>query len=324
VIGCAGEVPDEVPTVGCLSIAATEPLRVIAPAEVLPRSQLRVVSGVEGRLLVLPPPAGTRLHKGDLIARLDPAPFEAEVQRQRALFQEVEADVRRLRGLGPESLREPLDAEALDRRLQTARERLLAAERHLRQSRIESPVSGRISAVLIGEERLVAAGTTIVELVDEHRLDFTFSPSGDLAEAVAELDGRELGVRLACRVQTPAGWLPAAAVAWQDGRLQVRLESDVPLDWAEEMPIEVVMAVRQAPWLPVSAVSAVGGEPWVWLALPQPPSDRTRAERFPLRIGRIEGGRVLVLEGLAVGDRVILEVPPDLEPGDPVIALTEE
>jgi multidrug efflux system membrane fusion protein len=128
---------------------------------------------------------GALVNRGDLLFRIDPRPFEAEVDRLAAELVRARAGAARSVAERDRAVRlaaeDAISAEEHDRRVSTAEEAaaqvsaveatLRAAELNLEFTRVTAPISGRVGQAIVTEGNLVSSGpaaptllTTVVSL----------------------------------------------------------------------------------------------------------------------------------------------------------------
>ena len=264
-------------------------------AELLTRPGARLAKG--SRVLVLRSPELARLRSEWLGARARRAKADADLARERRLFQ-AEA------GSGRE---------------------LEAAE-----SEAETAAAGEEAARLAIEARGLApasVGSTVVLRAPKAGVVVTLGALlGESVEAGRELARLQAGAAALAKVElpppAPAAWSPGAAteVRRSDGkrwparvegapavlsedtrRLEFRLRlsgGDLPLPGT---PLEARVVLAEAPILPQSAVQQVEGTWGVFVR------DGDEAEFRPVRRGAELGGDVMILDGVRPGEIVAAE-----------------
>ena len=163
-------------------VIATGVIRPVVGAEI------NVGSRVSGIVDSLPVKVGDTVEAGDLLAQIDPTPFEAlvaqataEVQLSLAEIALAESTLRRRQDLSADGYSSETDLEAAVRDLNVERARLALNEARLRSaqidlgySKITAPIRGVISDVTTREGETVAANfaaPTFVSIVDLDRLE---------------------------------------------------------------------------------------------------------------------------------------------------------
>ncbi|MBP7934727.1 MAG: efflux RND transporter periplasmic adaptor subunit [Phycisphaerae bacterium] len=176
-----------------LQVEAQKPTRrpithvVTAPGTIQPVVEVEISSQVVGRVLKLPVKEGEAVKKGDLLAKLDAADYEARVrsaearvQRLKAAIRQVSADLekadrddKRYKNLiasDAASIDERENVATILSRLQAARDMaqqesieaqgaLDAAQEDLRRTSIISPIDGVVAQILAEEGEVLIPGT---------------------------------------------------------------------------------------------------------------------------------------------------------------------
>jgi len=283
-------------------------------------------------ILDMPARSGERVQRGGLLARLDDEELRREQARLEAAAQSIEAELslarkqlerrRRLFAASAAS-REQLD-EALSRlaSLEASREEnrqaILAAQSRLEDTRITAPFDGVVGQLFALPGDLAAPGRGLLELVDTSRLKAVFSlPQQDLSRG-AQSTRAQIHVPAKHRVLEgrvnrvhPSLQLPgrgALAEVFLHGEVEDLLPGmDVVVRLLTDQRSEVLA-------IPVEALHGGDGEAHVFVL------HEGTALRRPVAEGPQFQGRVVIEEGLAVGDAVILTPHPGLADGRSVIA----
>ncbi|MFC6440799.1 efflux RND transporter periplasmic adaptor subunit [Bowmanella sp. JS7-9] len=142
------------------------------PSEVSAVKTVDVRFEVTGRLIEEHLRAGTQVKKGDLLARLDPEPFERKVKEEQTRVAQADRELARVKSLVSQGL---LPQSALDS-AQTADELAVLALSKARQdldySRLHAPFDGQIAERLVDNDSYVRAGDTIARLQDRSQIYF--------------------------------------------------------------------------------------------------------------------------------------------------------
>jgi HlyD family secretion protein len=163
-------------------VIATGVIRPVVGAEI------NVGSRVSGIVRNLPVKVGDTVEAGDLLAELDPTPFqavvaqaEAEILLARAEIELAESNLKRKQNLASQGYSPEADLQTALRDLNVARARLAlnqakldAAKIDLGYTRITAPIKGVIADVTTREGETVAANfaaPTFVSIVDLDRLE---------------------------------------------------------------------------------------------------------------------------------------------------------
>lgn len=177
--------------------------------------------------------------------------------------------------------------------------------------RVTSPVAGRVLAVPDRSERVVAAGTPILEIGDASALEIVIDVlSTDAVEIVpgAEVEIAEWGGErvLAGRVRTvgPAGFTRISALGVEEQRVNVVIDLVEPMpSLGDGFRVEARVVVWAADSVLTVPASAVVRDPVGWTVFTVV---NGRAGAARVEIGHRTSGRVEIVSGVQEGTRVIL------------------
>ncbi|MEZ5565886.1 MAG: efflux RND transporter periplasmic adaptor subunit [Gammaproteobacteria bacterium] len=307
------------------TVLATGILRLRVGGEVRIGAQL---SGIVDKLNVV---VGSKIHKGDVIARIDARGLEARLAQARAqtvvMEQELkraEIELARSQRLDRERLVARTDVE--DRalavnearaRLEKARRDAAVVETDLNYAVIRSPITGTVASVSTQEGETVAASfntptfATVIEdgaleliaLVDETDIGSVAigNPVTFTVEAYPARDFSGHVERVA-----PRGTIISGVVNFE---VMVRIESPVDLlkpDMTANVSIRTTE--REATVLPTAAVHRDDEGRYVYV------ETDGQIERRPVSAGAREGGFIEIRQGVAATDRVLLRPVPAARP----------
>ncbi len=293
---------------------------------------------------------GARVAKGDLLFRIDPLPFEVALAEAKGQLARAHADaVRAEQDLArAEVLFESgvVSSEVIDQRraarnataasAEAAQATVRAAELGLSYANVRAPVAGRMGRALVDIGNLVGESgqdTILAELVQEDPIHIYFAApegealpksGGDPSGPSASASPAPIPVRIVLGDGTSyphEGVVDyvAPTVDATLGTLAVRAR--VPNPEGALRPGQFVRVVARFPDVPTAvlipqrAVLDEQGGSYVLLV-----SKDDTVERRPIRPGRMVDGRQEVLEGLAGGERVIVDGVQGVRPGDAVRA----
>ncbi len=300
-------------------------------------------SQVDGQLQRLHYTEGQAVSRGQLLAEIDPRPYqtalaaaEGELARVEALLGNAEIDLRRYRQLARQEAvaGQQLDtAEAQARSYAAQRQRLAAgvadARRLLAQTRIQAPHDGRIGfrRVDAGNHVRAADANGLATLVQTRPISALFSISethldllrqaqaqaGDAALQVQAWDADERRLIALGTLQALDNQIHAAS-----GTVKLRAlfeNADEALFPNQFVNIRLALA-RQEDVLsiPTAAVQYGADGAFVFVI-----DDDQRATRRDLTLGRANAGRVEVRSGLAAAERVVVEGVDRLHDGRDVL-----
>lgn len=333
-------------TVAPETIAITNEL----PGRIAPTRISEVRPRVAGIVIERVFKQGSFVKQGDLLFRIDPAPFQVRVDSATASLRR--ADATKLQASQMAERQKALRARAVasdqvyenavaalaqaDADVAAARAGLAAAQLDLQYSEVRAPISGRIGRALITEGALVSATGTeslaTIQQLDPIYADFTQSANQLLAlrQAAKAQGGAQPGQEQAsARLIFDDGTKYAregkllfseAAVDSTTGQVTLRAEFSNPDD--DLLPgmyirVEIVQGEqRNAIVVPQRAVQRdSGGQAQVYVV-----GAEDRAELRNIAVGQGVGDRWVIDQGLKSGDRVVVEGFQTLSPGATVAA----
>ncbi len=294
---------------------------------VTPLRTVTVRSRVEGELLRVAFREGQLVREGELLAEIDPRPFqvqllqaEGQLARDEALLANARVDLERYRTLYEQDsiARQEVDTQAaLVRQYEGAikadRSQVANAKLQLEYARIHAPISGRLGLRLVDPGNIVrptdASGIVVITQVKpiavvfsipQHELPLVLKRSGE--KLPVEAWDRENRQRIATgafltvdnQIDPATGTVKVKAeFANEDGML-------FPNQFVNaRMRVETRRGVVT---IPAAAVQHGAKGRFVYVV----GQDDTVSVR-PVSLGPSEDGRVAVEEGLAAGERVVVD-----------------
>jgi membrane fusion protein, multidrug efflux system len=338
--GAPGGPPRPTPVVAVPARTADVDVYLSALGTVTPLRTVTVRSRVEGQLLRVLFDEGQLVKEGQLLAEIDPRPFqvqllqaEGQMARDRALLENARLDLERYRTLFEQDsiAKQQVDTQAaLVRQYEGAvkvdQSQIDSARLQLAYARIAAPISGRVGLRLVDAGNIVRAGdatgivvitqlapTTVVFTVPQDNLPAVMKrmQSGD--KPPVEAWDRELRTRLASGVLASVDNLVDPATG------TVKLKAQFANDESALFPNQFVNVrvkldtVRDATVIPAAAIQR--GSQGLFVYVVQP--DQTVKLR-PVRLGPVDGQRQAIAEGLAPGDLVVSDGMDRLRDGAPV------
>lgn len=327
----AAAVPPAVVSVAAVERMALSPQRRVS-ASVHSRSDARLAADVGGRVLQLAE-VGSRLRRGEPLARLDTAALELSVREQQARIgrlqveaEQAERQRARLRQLGGAGHVSGLQLDEAEARLASLQAQAREAEAGLSQLRLQieraaprAPFDGVVVERYAAEGELLGAGAPLLRLVDTADLEIRARAPVALAsrlqagtEVTLQVNGREHSLRLGTVV--PVG-----------DEVSRQLELRLPL---AGLDLPVGSAVELA--LPTDAAREVLVVPRDAVVLRREGSHVLRvdaenlAQRVVVEVGDSQGDRIEVRGALKPGDRVIVRGGERLREGQTVAILGEQ
>ncbi|MFL0351510.1 MdtA/MuxA family multidrug efflux RND transporter periplasmic adaptor subunit [Stenotrophomonas lactitubi] len=327
--------------------ASAEPLvlRMKAVGTVTPLHSVVVRSRVDGELMRLHFQEGQQVKAGDLLAQIDPRPYQVKLahaqgtqQQNLAELENAERQLQRYRELQRQnyvSAQELSDQQSKVRQLQGRRLSDQAsvdeARLQLQYTRIVAPVSGRVGLRRLDVGNLVHASDTegLVTLAQTAPISVLFTvPEPELP---ALLDAVQAQPALAVeswdreeRRQLASGTLSSVdnRIDTATGTLKLRAQfdnADQALFPNQFVNVRLQLGERPALLVPDAAVQFGSQGNYVHII-----DKNNKAQRRTVVLGPADDGRVAVRSGLVAGDKVVIEGIDGLEDGTTVEIITEE
>jgi len=210
--------------------------------------------------------------------------------------------------------------------IEALRSSLASLRDDLARTKVSSPVAGTVLNVFHESERVIAAGTPLLEVGDLQRLeveaDFLSEDAAHMSEGMpAEIFGRALGDRVITgRIKRiyPSAFEKISSLGVEQQRVTVAVgfgPGEVPLGDRYRVEVRVVLDERaDALLVPESALFRRGASWHVFVV------EGGRAVERAVKTGLRDGRRREVLDGLAEGETVVAH-PETIEDGVRVEAL---
>jgi membrane fusion protein, multidrug efflux system len=346
----AATAPARPPVAVSIITAAAEDIPIVneLPGRIAPTNIAEVRPRISGLLVKRVFEQGTVVNQGDVLYKIDPAPFELQVQSARATLKRALATQEQAKRTADrqEELQSRKVASAqtrddavaalaqADADVALARAGLAAAELDLHYTDVKAPISGRIGRALITEGALVASTSTeslaVIRQLDPVYADFTQSAK-QLRELRKAMKGGEISVSADGAATVHLFYDDGAAYS-ESGRLllqestvnsntgQITLRGEFPNPDSALLPgmyvrVRIEQGIRHnAIAVPQQAVQRdTAGKARLYVVK----QDGT-LELRPVALGEATGNRWVVESGLAVGEQVVVEGFQKVRPGSKV------
>ena len=308
--------------------------------------EVEVRSRVGGILLRRFYSEGNWVKQGTLLFKIDPAPYEAALNKLKGTLEQEEAqlekakrDEARLKPLFAEnavSRKDYEDAvsarETASARVQTARAGVSEAQLNLDYTSVQAPISGVTGRAEKSEGSLVAAGTdllTRISQVDPIYANFSYSENAMLrfrdevaAKRLSLPPNNEFKVELRL---ADAGTYPSMGkVNFNDFRVQggtgtIQIRAVFPNPKRTLLPGQFVRVVLHGATRPnailIPQQAAMTGPKGKFVYIV---NEGGKVEARVIETGDWEGDQFLVTSGLDPGERVVVSGTMKLQPGAPV------
>jgi multidrug efflux system membrane fusion protein len=312
------------------------PLELKALGTVTAFNTVSVRGRVDGQLVKVPFQEGQRVKAGDVLAVIDPRPYqvtleqaEGTLQENRAQLKNAELDLARYQGLYKEDsiAKQTLDTQQalVDQYRGTIRSNEAAVDQaklNLQFTQIRAPIAGRLGLRQVDVGNLVSSGDTtpLVTITQTQPIAVAFTlPEADLPQVLQQVR--------ADRALSVEAWDRAEQRKLADGRLQsldnqidtttgtVKLKAtfentDEMLFPNQFVNVRLRVDVRRQVVLVPSAALQYGSQgTFVYVV-----RDNKASVRM-VTPGPGDGQRTLIEKGLAAGDQVVLEGTDRLREG---------
>jgi membrane fusion protein, multidrug efflux system len=294
------------------------------PGEVRAWNQATLYSKVAGFVREVLVDKGTRVKKGDLLARLESPETDQQVLGARADVQLKNVQAERARKLRPQGFIAQQDLDNAESALQVSRatlQQLLALQSY---EQVRAPFDGVVTARYVDPGALVAAGTASNQAV-QPLFDFADMRTVRVQVYVGQDDAADIhpGSPVSIALPDDPGHPIEAKITRTaqgiDARTRTMLvEVDVPNEPVRLYPgsyvnVKIRFPGKRTPLVPGEALAWRGDA--VYVAKLDPES-RIRLVR--IQPGEDDGRRVQVLSGLQGGEQVVLNPSAELSDGDKV------
>jgi RND family efflux transporter MFP subunit len=297
--------------------------------EIKPRVEIDVGFRISGKVRERLVDVGTVVAKGDVLARLDDTNelntvriAEASLAAIKAELADAETNEARQRELLARGVGTQQNFDAATRRLRTAQANTSSAETSLKDARerlgytvLHADDAGVITTVGAQAGQVVAVAQMVVRLARAGEKEALFNVAERMFRNVprdppvevsllSDPSIKALGrVREVAPAADPVTRTFAVRIALQDPPEGLRLGSAVVG--------RVLLEAKQVAALPPASLAKDGEKPAVWLFNPANSTVGLRQ----VSVLRYENDRVLISEGLATGDRVVVAGVQKMRPG---------
>jgi membrane fusion protein (multidrug efflux system) len=257
---------------------------------------------------------GARVEAGEVLVELEQAQERAQLALARARLREADLAVKRAASLQRQKLLADAGLDEAEVTQSVARAEVDAAQAALDERVLRAPFAGQVGLRQVSPGAIVESGTIITQLhsVDALRVSFSLPQTEWLLlqqpqqarVQVAGLPGRSWTAKIeadAVALETQSRALP----------LRARIQGEPgPLRPGLAATVTVASQPRQNLSVPEAALLPRGGQQFVYLV-----DEKDQAQRRKVRIGLRKPGFVEILDGLSIGDKVVVRGAERLRPG---------
>lgn len=279
------------------------------------------------RVTALPVDVGQWVKQGQVLLQLDHRTLDSELAQADASLKQAQAaqDLARMnyersaklaaQQLISESSLDELRANRINAEAQTATARAARDAAKLRRdfADLRAPADGLISKRLVQPGQVVSAGTELLRLIRDGRLEWRAELPEDQLTGVAVGNTVELPYAGAVVTGRIRAVTPGVDAQTRTGTLYADLPEPGTLKPGVYVEGRIVTGEGPVLTLPTAAIVQRDGHSYVFTV-----NDKQQAARLRVRAGQAVQGRTAILEGVKAGDRVVVDGAGFLGEGDRV------
>ena len=292
---------------------------------------------VDGQLEQVDFKEGQDVKAGDVLAQIDPRPFQAALDlakatkaKDQAQLENAKLDLQRYQKGGPlANTQQQIDTQAalvkqLEATVQADQANIEAAQVQLDYTTIKAPLSGRTGIALVDQGNIVHAASTtglvVITQLQPIYVQFTL-PQDQLQEVMQQMRASKTPLQVIAQGRDDQRQLATGTLAFVDNQIDVstgsvRLRATFPNESYALWPgqyVNVRLLLKTLPQVvtvPSTAVQRGPSGMYVYVVKP----DSTVAMQ-PITVEQMSGGTSVVEKGLASGTRIVVAGQYRLQPG---------
>ncbi|MEN8200307.1 MAG: efflux RND transporter periplasmic adaptor subunit [Thermodesulfobacteriota bacterium] len=292
------------------------------PGEIEPWTRLELMAKVRGSVAQVLVREGDPVRKGDILARIEDDDFRIALDAATAVHRQARLDHERVQGLLKKKVQTQANLDLSLSRMQTARSEMDNAHLQLERCTIKAPMDGVVNRLDAKVGLLLSIGDPVAEILAVHRLKAVVGiPESDIA-AVKQVENVELTIQALDERKVMGrshylSYAPETVARLYRMELELANEDGAILPGMFARANIVKQRVDGAVAVPLYAVITRNDEQYVFVA------ENGRVEKRAVTLGIIEGWQVQVRQGLAPGDRVLIEGHRDVDSGQQIKVVRE-
>lgn len=287
------------------------------PGVIEPWITLELMARVSGAIAEVMVKEGSVVNEGDLLARIETADYRIALDSAKASYTLAMADYERAKVMVNKKVISLADMEALEAKMTTARAAMDNAELMLSRCDITAPMSGIVSRLNAKVGLFLSVGDPVGQMLQVDRVKAVVGiPESDV-DAVRKISEVDITIQaLEDRKVTAQKYYLASAPETVARVYRLELEIDnhdgfiLPGMFVRAHVVKKML--NDAVAVPLYSVISRNDEQFVFVAL-----DGVVRKR-PVKLGVVEKWQVQVIEGLAPGDKVVVEGHRDVEDGQEI------
>ncbi len=284
------------------TVKKTSPeMHIRAAGMVTPRSEVIVVSKVDGKILRVNSKVGNTIERNQVLAKVDDFFVKRELDIAKKSYGQLQADLSRYKGLSEENAISGQQMEQLSLQVDAARTKTEILERRLGDTSIKSPISGTLNQLFVKTGQSVGTGAPIAEIVNKDLLVIKAHLFRDNIDLVSQ------GMKM--RIKWNQGILDATVAAIsikpdRTGKYPIEvspIESSAILNPGMVVDLEGSFFMKPQLMIPERALTTLEGKVGVFI------SQDNAALFREVVTGNYYDRDVVILQGLSEGEQVVLE-----------------
>ena len=295
---------------------------------------------VDGELDKVDFKQGQDVKAGEVLAQIDPRPFQAALDlakatkaKDQAQLENARLDLKRYQQAGTlANTQQQIDTQTalvhqLEATVQADQANVEAAQVQLDYTTIRAPLSGRTGLRLVDQGNIVHAASTsgLVVITQLHPISVLFTlPQDQLQEVIRQMRASKAPLPVMAQGRDDQRQLGTGTLEFVDNQIDqstgsVRLKATFPNNEGALWPGEYVNVRLQLETLPqvviVPSTAVQRGPNGMYVYVVKP--DATVAMQ-PVRVGQMSGGTAVIENGLGSGTSIVVAGQYRLQPGSRV------